>query len=299
MDYVVVPLADHISLGPGTFLLVFAGSGFLDRTRPGQFVMLRARAWGSDPLLPRAFSLLDVRPGGPRGTEADILIKATGKASRLLERALPGAEFSLLGPLGTAFPEPSADRVDWLVAGGVGLAPLYMHARRAQELGLAGQVTLFYGGRGTADLVLIDRIAATGCELVLATDDGSRGVRGRVTEALDRALASRAGEPGAGRPPPTLHACGPDPMLLAVAAVARRHRAPCYLSLEGEMACGVGVCLACAVPCRGRPFRYTCVDGPVLPLDELAGPYAAEAHGVTPRDTLSGSRGDRSGGEAP
>jgi dihydroorotate dehydrogenase electron transfer subunit len=273
VEYVVVPLAHHISLGPGTFVLVFEGCGFLDRTRPGQFVMLRGRTWGSDPLLPRAFSLLDVRPGGPRGTEADLLIKATGKASTMLERALPGAEFSLLGPLGTAFPEPSPDRIDWLVAGGVGLAPLYLHARRAQSLGLAGQVTLFYGGRGAADLVLLDRIAATGCEIALATEDGARGTRGRVTLALDRALAARA--PAAG--PPTLLACGPDPMLVAVAGVARRHRAPCHLSLEGEMACGVGVCLACAVPCRGRPFRYTCVDGPVLPLDELAGPYAEVA----------------------
>jgi dihydroorotate dehydrogenase electron transfer subunit len=269
VDYVVVPLEDRITLGPSTFLLVFTGTSFLDGTRPGQFVMLRARAWGSDPLLPRAFSLCEVRGSGPN-TEADILVKATGKASRLLEHALPGAEFSLLGPLGTAFPEPAPGRIDWLVAGGVGLAPLYMHARRARQLGLAGQVTLFYGGRSAADLVLLDRIAATGCELVLATEDGSRGVRGRVTDSLDRALES-------GRAAPTLMACGPDPMLLAVSRVARRHRAPCYLSLEGEMACGVGVCLACAVPCRGRPFRYTCVDGPVLSLDELAGPYAEGA----------------------
>ena len=275
MDYVLVPLATRITLSPttGTFLLVFEGCTFLDHTRPGQFVMLRGRAWGTDPLLPRAFSLCDVRRGGPRGTEADILIKATGKASRLLEQSLPGAEFSLLGPLGTAFPEPSPERVDWLVAGGVGLAPLYMHARRAQELGLARQVTLFYGGRGAADLVLLDRIAATGCELVLATEDGSRGLRGRVTDALDRALSARASTSA----PPTLLACGPDPMLIATSRVARRHRAPCYLCLEGEMACGVGVCLACAVPCRGRPYRYTCVDGPVMPLDELDGPYAEGA----------------------
>jgi dihydroorotate dehydrogenase electron transfer subunit len=273
VEYVVVPLADRVSLGGGNFLLVFEGCDFLARTRPGQFVMLRARAWLTDPLLPRAFSLCEVRPGGPRGTGADILIKAAGKASRLLEQSLPGAEFSLLGPLGTAFPEPSPERADWLVAGGVGLAPLYMQARRAQELGLAGQVTLFYGGRGAADLVLLDRIAATGCELVLATEDGARGARGRVTDALERALSSRP----AGAAPPTLMACGPDPMLVAVARIAHRRRVPCHLCLEGEMACGVGVCLACAVPCRGRPFRYTCVDGPVLPLEELAGPYAEAA----------------------
>ena len=260
-----MPLADNVSLGPGTFVLRFAGCDFLSGTLPGQFVMLRPTDWGTDPLLPRAFSVLDVR-----GSEVDILIKATGKASRLLEHALPGARMGLLGPLGTGFLEPSAQRRDWLVAGGVGLAPLYMHARRAQALGLERNLTLFYGGRSASDLVMLDDIARTGVELVLATDDGSRGLRGRVTEAVDRALAARP----AGEPPPTLMACGPDPMLVALGKVARARGAPAYLSLEGEMACGVGVCLVCAVPCKGRPFRYTCVDGPVLALDELLGRFA-------------------------
>ncbi|HEU5055776.1 MAG TPA: dihydroorotate dehydrogenase electron transfer subunit [Kofleriaceae bacterium] len=273
MDYVLVPLAATIPLAPGTFVLRFAGCGFLSGTLPGQFVMLRGADWGTDPLLPRAFSLLDVRPVND---EVDVLIKASGKASRLLERALPGARFSLLGPLGTSFPAPAADREDWLVAGGVGLAPLYMHARRAQAAGLARQVRLFYGGRSASDLVMLDDIARTGCEVVLATDDGSRGMRGRVTEAVARALAARP----AGAPLPSLMACGPDPMLIATARLARETGAPCWLSLEGEMACGIGICLACAVPCKGRPFRYTCVDGPVLPLDELAGDYALARQGA-------------------
>jgi dihydroorotate dehydrogenase electron transfer subunit len=75
-------------------------------------------------------------------------------------------------------------------------------------------------------------------------------------------------------------ACGPDPMLIATARLARARGTPCWLSLEGEMACGIGICLACAVPCRGRPFRYTCVDGPVLPLDELEGEYALARQGA-------------------
>ena len=268
MEYVLVPLAANIPLGPGSFLLRFAGCDFLAATRPGQFVMLRGADWGTDPLLPRAFSLCDVRAGEAGGTTVDILIKASGKASRMLETALPGARFSLLGPLGTSFPDPAPGREDWLIAGGVGLAPLYMHARRAAALRMAPQVTLFYGGRSASDLVMLDQIAATGCELVLATDDGSRGRRGRVTEAVLAAME--------GRPRPTLMACGPDPMLIATARLAHQTGAPCWLSLEGEMACGIGTCLACAVPCRGRPFRYTCVDGPVLPLEELAGIYSRE-----------------------
>jgi dihydroorotate dehydrogenase electron transfer subunit len=276
VDYVLVPLAATIPLAPGTFVLRFAGCGFLAGTLPGQFVMLRGADWGTDPLLPRAFSLLDVR-GDERGeTTVDILIKASGKASRLLERALPGARFSLLGPLGTSFPEPAIHREDWLVAGGVGLAPLYMHARRAQAAGLEKRVTLFYGGRSASDLVMLDAIERTGCQVVLATDDGSRGMRGRVTDAVARVLRARP----VGAPLPALMACGPDPMLIATAGLARETGTACWLSLEGEMACGIGICLACAVPCKGRPFRYTCVDGPVLPLDELAGDYALARQGA-------------------
>jgi len=272
VDYVLVPLAATIPLAPGTFVLRFAGCGFLAGTLPGQFVMLAAEDWGTDPLLPRAFSLLAVRPDGT----ADVLVKTTGKASALLERARPGAGFYLLGPLGRPFAAPAGGRTDWLVAGGVGLAPLFMQCEAARAAGLARQVTMFYGGRSAADLVMLDDIVATGAELVLASDDGSRGLRGRVTEAVARALAARP----PGTVLPSLMACGPDPMLIATARLARDTAAPCWLSLEGEMACGIGICLACAVPCKGRPFRYTCVDGPVLPLDELAGEYALARQGA-------------------
>jgi dihydroorotate dehydrogenase electron transfer subunit len=265
-EYVKATLAENIVLADHTFVLRFSGCDFLADTLPGQFVMLRGDDWGTDPLLPRAFSLLAVKPGG----QVDMLIKTSGKASAILETALPGASFSILGPLGNSFREPSADRREWLIAGGVGLAPLYMHALRAAELGVSSQLTMFYGGRTAADLVMLDDIAATGVELVLATEDGSRGTKGYVTNAVEGAL-----DKSSAASVPTLLACGPDPMLEAVAKLAHRRKLECYLSLEGEMACGIGACLACAVPCVGRPYRYACVDGPVLPLSELAGPYAA------------------------
>jgi dihydroorotate dehydrogenase electron transfer subunit len=262
----VASVVENIVLGPRTFVLRLDGCEFLAGTLPGQFVMLRAEDWGTDPLLPRAFSLLAVRPGG----QVDILVKASGKASGLLEHALPGARMAVLGPLGVAFPEPSPERRDWLVAGGVGLAPLMMQALRAREIGLARQLTLFYGGRSARDLVLTDELAGTGVELVLVTEDGSRGLRGLVTAAVEQAPARHGAAP-------TIMACGPDPMLHAVAALCHRRGLPAHLSLEGEMACGIGACLACAVPCRSRPFSYTCVQGPVFPLAELAGPFAAAA----------------------
>jgi dihydroorotate dehydrogenase electron transfer subunit len=274
IEYVKVPLADNIALAPHTFVLRFARCEFLASAHPGQFVMLRGQDWGIDPLLPRAFSLLAVRPGG----EVDILVKASGKASQLLERALPGAMFGMLGPLGNSFATPDASRRDWLVAGGVGLAPLMMHALRAQKMGLGRQLTMFYGGRSASDLVLTSEIAATGADLSVATEDGSRGLRGYVTAAVEERLdklGTRAGRP-------TIMACGPEPMLEAVARLCHRRHLPCYLSLEGEMACGIGACLACAVPCVGTPYRYTCVHGPVMPLGELAGSYAAAERDPAP-----------------
>lgn len=259
-------LQDNLVLAPHTFVLRLTGCEALQGSLPGQFVMMAGEDWGTDPLLPRAFSLLAVRAGGV----CDILVKTQGKASALLERARPGAGFFLLGPLGKTFPTPSAERTDWLIAGGVGLAPLFMQCERARDLGLAHRSTMFYGGRTAADLVMLDDIRATGAELMLASEDGGRGHRGYVTDAVERALdASPVLRP-------TLMACGPDPMLHAVARLAHRRGLPAFLSLEGEMACGVGACLACAVACKNKPWRYTCVDGPVFDLAELAGPFAPQ-----------------------
>jgi dihydroorotate dehydrogenase electron transfer subunit len=262
-------LIENRVLSASTFVLRLAGCTSLVDSLPGQFAMLRGLAWPSDPLLPRAFSLLGVDPEGV----AEILIKVTGKASRLLQHARVGDDFSLLGPLGNSFPAPRPERTDWLIAGGVGLAPLLLQAVFAQRSGLAGRSTMFYGGRAAADLVLLDEIRRTGVELVCVTEDGSLGQKGRVTEAVVRALQLRP----AGAPRPTLMACGPDPMLRAVSTLARHHGLPGHLSLEGEMACGIGVCLGCAVPCVSRAYRYTCVDGPVFDIAELADDAATAA----------------------
>ncbi len=229
--------------------------------------MLRADSWRTDPLLPRAFSLLQVFPNG----EVEILVKGTGKAAQLLKRAQVGETFSVLGPLGSRFPKPLRTREDWLVAGGVGLAPLLMQAISAKALGCASKITMYYGGRSKHDLVLQERIRATGVRLVCATEDGSEGSTGFVTEAMTAHLSEMSSKTKRARP--TLLVCGPDPMLEAVSKLAYRHDLDAYLSLEGEMACGIGACLVCAVPCKTRPFRYACADGPVFPLAELAGRY--------------------------
>jgi dihydroorotate dehydrogenase electron transfer subunit len=274
MRYFESRVTRNRALGAGYFVLELAGCDSLAASSPGQFVMVRGD-WERDPLLPRAFSLLSVGSGG----RAEILAKTTGRGTALLERTLPGAKLSILGPLGSRFPEPSPEHVDLLVGGGVGIPPLYMQARRAADRRLGQRSEVVYGGRTAHDLVLLDELRGFGVGLYLTTDDGSVGRKGLVTAELEARLDVHrtGGVPTSVR----VLACGPNAMLWAVARIARARAVPCFISLEENMACGIGVCLGCAVPARSRPFRYVCKDGPVFDaadvLDLAASPSADPA----------------------
>jgi dihydroorotate dehydrogenase electron transfer subunit len=233
--------------------------------------------WGRDPLLPRPISLLSVAPEG----RADLLAKSIGRGTQLLEKASPGTRVSVLGPLGNGFPEPVPDGLDLLVAGGVGLPPLFMQAEHAARRGLIDRCEMIYGGRTSRDLVLLSEMRGMGLASCLATEDGSVGRRGRVTAGLeariDHHLAAKREQKL------RVLACGPREMLWAVARIAEPHGIECYLSMEEQMACGIGVCLGCAVPARSQPFRYTCSEGPVfLASDMVIPPTAGQATGGTP-----------------
>jgi dihydroorotate dehydrogenase electron transfer subunit len=245
-------VVENRPLGRGGFVLVLGGCEALASARPGQFIMLRG-AWGRDPLLPRAFSILRTLDGGG----CELLIKTVGRGTRLLEGAEPGARMSVLGPLGRPFPEPAPGQI--LVAGGVGLAPLLWHALEAHAAGIP--TVMCYGARSQADLVLLDRIPG---ELLITTEDGSRGLHGRVTLAVEKVSGT------------TVLTCGPNPMMKAVAEIARARGLHCVVSVEGEMACGIGACLGCALPTvnpdDGRPFHYACVDGPVFDAAKIVIP---------------------------
>jgi len=254
MRYFQARIAENRALGGGYFVLRLAGCASLSAAKPGQFVMIRG-AWGRDPLLPRAFSLMSVSAAG--GT-ADILAKTVGRGTALLERALPGAEIDVLGPLGTSFPAPEPDAIDLLVAGGVGLPPLYMQGELAAAQRLVAHSELLYGGRGAPDLVLLGEMKAMGLALHLTTEDGAVGTKGLVTRVLEARLDAHRGKRV------RVMGCGPNAMLWAVARLAREREVPCFISLEEQMACGIGVCLGCAIPARSRPYRYVCSNGPVF-----------------------------------
>lgn len=229
---------------------------------PGQFGMLSCGD-GLDPLLRRPFSIGGVRPAGS-GSAVELLVKEVGKGTAVLRRLALGSELRFLAPLGNSFTLAAATPLA-LVAGGIGLPPILFAAERLAALG--SRFDLFLGAATAAELLVLDRCAAAvdavGGELVVTTDDGSRGEAGFVTAALGRRLS-------AGRSYARALACGPTPMLAALTALARDAGIECELSLEEPMACGVGVCLSCVVELADGYRVPTCKEGPVFSTARLA-----------------------------
>lgn len=249
----------NVRLSPDYNVLTLAAPAIGAITAPGQFVMVKA-AVPADSLLRRPFSVFEIVRKGDRVTAISIFNKRAGRNTRALYALEPGARIRCLGPLGTPF-STSPEGEAWLVAGGVGLAPFATLAECLAARGTA--VRLFYGARTGDELFYLDWFAARGVELTLATEDGSRGTAGRITVPLDRALA----EPGAA-PALTIYACGPEPMLAAVARLAARYRRKSEVAVERVMGCGLGGCYSCVIPVRhgGGPSRFVraCIGGPVF-----------------------------------
>jgi dihydroorotate dehydrogenase electron transfer subunit len=247
-------------------VLALAAPAIAAATAPGQFVMLKAGT-GHDPLLRRPFSVFEiVKTGDGTATGLTILSKRIGVATGLLYDASPGQRVACLGPLGRPWPviDGGSPLDACLVAGGVGLAAF---ATLAEAL-VARSVrsTLFYGARTGAELFYLDFFRRRGVSLTLTTEDGSIGERGRVTAPLERFLAER-------RSAAVVYACGPEPMLAAVARIASRFQCLCHVSLERIMACGLGGCYSCVVPVRGDTGRFhhvrSCLAGPVMAGDQI------------------------------
>jgi dihydroorotate dehydrogenase electron transfer subunit len=255
-----VAVVENRELGSGYFALTMASlrANSVADASAGQFVMLRGE-WGRDLISGRAFSVLRVDDE----RTFTVLGKVFGRGTALMAAMRAGDPVTVTGPLGTPFRAPLGTR-QLLVAGGVGLPPLHMHALALARAGRASEVTMVYGGRSAGDLVLVDELEDAGIDTVLVTEDGSRGHKGRVTAPLEQAL-DRAGA----RAHEVL-ACGPTAMLRAVRSIALARDIDTQLCLEEQMACGFGVCLGCAVPVYGaRPYKYCCTDGPVFAGREL------------------------------
>jgi dihydroorotate dehydrogenase electron transfer subunit len=248
---------DHFG---GTHARVSVAAPALARTaRPGQFAMLKVG--GRVPLLRRPLGIHDVQ-----GTRVSFLYEIVGEGTRRLACLRKGDTLDLLGPLGNGFsfssraPRAHAHARPVLIAGGMGVAPLVFLAR---ALGHAGAVPLVLIGGATKHHVLCTRqLRELGCTVLVATDDGSLGYKGYVSRLLERSI-----DKGVCVKAP-LFACGPRPLLAAVARIAERCALSAQVSLEAHMACGIGACLGCAVMTRNG-FRRVCKDGPVFDAQSI------------------------------
>jgi dihydroorotate dehydrogenase electron transfer subunit len=226
-----------------------------------------------DPLLRRPFSIFEVLRDA-RGTPTGITVfnKRIGKGTGLLYEVEAGARIQCLGPLGRPFEPVDPPAEAWMVAGGVGLAPFVTLAEALLARGT--KTTLFYGARRAEDLHCVDIFERLRIRIVTSTEDGSAGVRGRVTVPLEEAL-DRAGSSDV-----HIYVCGPTPMMRAVATVAAANRHRCFVSLEQVMGCGLGGCYSCVVAARdpgGAPHHTrSCIDGPVFDATRIV--WDALAH---------------------
>lgn len=225
----------------------------------------------TDPLLRRPFSVFEVlRNANGDVTGVSILNKRAGRSTRNLYELEVGDVVSCLGPLGVPFTPVAAPKEGWMVAGGVGLAPF---ATLAESLAASRTpATLFYGARTADELFYLDFFERLGITLVLSTEDGGDAlnrpcVKGRVTAPLEAALKS-VGPAGA-----MVYACGPEPMLEAVAKLAARYNQPSQVSVERVMGCGLGGCYSCVVPVKHGDEHAnlvrSCISGPVFDGAEL------------------------------
>ena len=249
-------VAAHDAIGVGYRLLVLEAPQLAAELTPGQFVHVRVPALEASALR-RPFSVFDADGG-----RVTVLYTVVGRGPQALGGVRAGDDVSVLGPLGRGFPL-ACEGVPLFVGGGYGVAPLHFLAARFAASGLP-RPQAFLGGRTAADLLAVDRFRRLGVDVVLATNDGSVGVKGLVTVPLDAALEElrRGGRRF------ELFACGPDPMLKAVAARATGLGAKGWISMDRHMVCGVGACYAC-IQRTVRGNSRCCLDGPVFAAEDL------------------------------
>ena len=294
-----VEVVANREIAPTYFSMRLQGPSALGRFRPGQFLMV---GWedGFDPLLPRAMSIRRARPARRMShvpssrfqvkkgfhanskletrnskldvAEVEILYKVFGRGTALLSAMRPGRFLRALGPLGNAFEVPRSATQVLLVAGGIGVPPIAALAEALANRRTARRmdVIVFLGGKSKADLLCLGDFKKAGAKVHPATEDGSAGFKGLVTDLVEQFLCGPTADrrPPTAGPPTVLYACGPHPMLAALTRIAEKYDLPYHASLEAYMACGFGACMGCVVPARGgeghRTYRLVCKDGPVF-----------------------------------
>jgi dihydroorotate dehydrogenase electron transfer subunit len=252
-----VSLETNEEIGNNIWLMEFRSPSLASRAQPGQFLMVHVSKRTKDPLLRRPFSIHGIQDRD----RAMLLYNKVGAGTALLSTLKKHDSISIIGPLGNGFTLPGPRESTLLLAGGMGLAPLFFLVQALQRAQRnVGKV--FVGFSTSEQVVRFEQLKELGVDLSLTTEDGSLGSKGVVTDLLEGYLGSEVQEK------PVIYGCGPLSMLKKVAHRAAALNLKCYVSLEGYMACGLGICMGCAVksaPGEKKPYYYVCQDGPVFP----------------------------------
>jgi dihydroorotate dehydrogenase electron transfer subunit len=269
-------IVENVRVAQDTYRVRFDAPEIARRIVPGQFLMMRL-AGLNDPLLGRPLALYDViRDSSGRPTSIDVVYATFGKMTHQLARCVPGDELDIWGPLGNGFP-PTPTKHLIMVAGGIGQTPFlalgqeYMgtcqYGDPPRTVEQANRVTLCYGVRTAALLARAEDFRSAGFDLRIASNDGTIGHHGLVTDLLQQVLSETHEEDRA------VVSCGPEPMMEAVAEICHRSNTRCIVSLETPMACGIGICFSCVAKVRqpdgSWDWKRTCVEGPIFDAQKI------------------------------
>jgi dihydroorotate dehydrogenase electron transfer subunit len=250
----VIKLEFNKRVATDTFFMGFKCPEIAARSRPGQFIMLRV-SQGMEPLLRRPFSIC-----GIQGKDLIcILYRVVGRGTAILSKKGDGEILSVIGPLGRGFELPERDNKVLMVAGGIGVAPIFFLAQVLKRR----DMEFMTGFKSSSEIIEAGQVGDPSIRMSVATDDGTAGYAGTVTDLLNVYLDRNPNRSY------YLYACGPLQMLKSVVSIAIDREIPCQVSMESAMACGLGACQGCGVKAFSREreihYHYVCKDGPVFP----------------------------------
>ncbi len=239
-------------LCPRFYRLSLQAPGLVKKIKPGQFIHIRTKD-SLEPFFRRPFSVYRAQ------NSADIFYEAIGPGTNILSEKKKGDELDVLGPLGNSFSlPPKGTKTIVMIAGGIGVAPFLIFSDFLKGKGY--DLVLLYGGRTKGHIFDMKDFKKNGCKIFIATDDGSVGVKGRVSQLFGNIPLN---------PKTTfLYTCGPNPMMAAVQDFAKKNNLGGQASCEEVMACALGACLGCSIETTNG-YKTVCYDGPVFDLQEV------------------------------
>jgi dihydroorotate dehydrogenase electron transfer subunit len=240
-------------------------SSFAD-PQPGQFVMLRISGL-AEPFLARPFSIYSFLRE-KNSCAVEFIYRVVGRGTQILAGLIKGTQLEVLGPLGRGFKILEDKQNVVFIAGGMGAAPLSMLAGNlCVKENASSKITFYLGAKNDSEIIGAPKLKKLSCNLVICTDDGTKGNKGLVTEIFQKDIKKFSPDNA------VIYACGPKEMLKSLSKILRGTKFSCQVSLEERMACGVGACLGCVVAVKNKKslpeYKRVCADGPVFNINEI------------------------------